>query len=221
MKDNTIYVYYINVAEECYPENLDVIMSSDNGQSWSEPVTASIKGLGTKVAVDPAPYLLDDGRIRLYYFDINGDKNPAADFKIYSAVSEDGMNFIEEEGVRFSNPGTLDPDVIKVGDTWRLYTGDIESNSTISATSSDGLNFIYEGVAFSGGAVPDVFYKEGTYYLYMAGIDVATSSDGIKFEKTNNRFQSNIGMVTADPSVVELSDGSYLMMYKTSEGRMR
>ncbi|NQU99982.1 MAG: hypothetical protein HQ538_04540 [Parcubacteria group bacterium] len=175
--------------------------------------------MGGKVAVDPAPYLLEDGRIRLFYFDIGGDQMPEGDFKIYSAVSEDGVYFEEEEGVRFSNPGTLDPDVIKIGDTWRLYTGALENNSTVSATSTDGLSFEYEGVAYTGGAVPDVFYKDGTYYLYTAGIDIATSEDGVKFTKTNNRFESNINMMTADPSVVELSDGTYLMMYKTSEGR--
>ncbi len=219
IKDDTIYVYYVDVSQECYPEKLDIIMSSDDGQSWSSPVTVYIKGLGTKVAVDPSPYLLEDGRIRLYYFDINGDKNPKANFKIYSAVSEDGMNFIEEEGVRFSNPGTLDPDVIKVGDAWKLYTGSVENSSTVLATSSDGLNFTYEGVAFSGGAVPDVFYKDGTYYLYTAGIDIATSKDGVNFTKTDGHFQSKIGVITADPSVVELSNGTYLMMYKANEGR--
>ena len=220
MKDGTIYVYHVDVSESCYAESLGLIKSEDNGETWSESERVYIKGLSDKVAVDPAPYLLEDGSIRLYYFDINGDKNPSADFKIYSAVSSDGKNFEEEEGIRFSNPGTLDPDVIKVGDTWRLYAGAIESNSTISATSNDGLNFTYEGVAYQGGAVPDVFYKDGTYYLYTAGIDVATSSDGVKFTRTNGHFQSNLGMVTADPSVIELTDGTYLMMYKTSEGIM-
>ena len=221
MKDGTIYVYHVDVEEECYAESLGLIKSEDDGKTWSETERAYIKGLGDKVAVDPAPYLLDDGRIRLFYFDINGSMMPGDDFKIYSAISEDGVYFEEEEGVRFSNPGTLDPDVIKVGDTWRLYVGNFESNSTISATSTDGLNFVYEGVAYTGGSVPDVFYKDGTYYLYTAGIDISTSEDGTKFTKTNNRFQSNIGMVTADASVVELSDGTYLMMYKTSEGRTR
>lgn len=218
MKDGTIYTYHVDVEEECYAESLGLIKSEDNGKTWSKTERAYIKGLGDKVAVDPAPYLLDDGRIRLFYFDINIDENPGADFKIYSAISSDGVYFEEEEGVRFSNPGTLDPDVIRMGDTWRLYTGSMENNSTVSATSSDGLNFEYEGIAYAGGAVPDVFYKDGTYYLFTAGIDISTSEDGVKFTKTNNRFQSKISSVTADPSVVELSDGTYLMMYKTSEG---
>ena len=213
-KDGTIYVYFVDVSEECYPEKLGLIKSTDNGATWSAKETTYIKGLGEKVAVDPAPLLLDDGWIRLYYFDINVSMTPGVDFKIYSAISEDGINFVEEEGVRFSNPDTLDPDVIKVSDTWRLYTGDVEKNMTISATSSDGLNFTKEGTAYSGGSVPDVFYKDGTYYLYTAGINIATSTDGKSFTDTGKSFRSSMGMVTADPSVTELNDGSYLMIYK-------
>lgn len=215
-KDSTIYVYFVDVAEDCYSEKLSLIKSTDQGASWTAKETVYIKGLGDKVAVDPAPFLMDDGRVRLYYFDIEGSKNPAEDFKIYSAISTDGINFAEE-GVCFSNPGTLDPDVIKVDDTWRLYTGDIENNATISATSSDGLNFTKEGTAYSGGSVPDVFYKDNTYFLYTVGINIATSEDGKSFTDTGKSFRSQLGMVTADPSVIELNDGSYMMLYKYGE----
>ena len=213
-RDGIIYVYFVDVSEECYPEKLGLIKSTDNGATWSAKETAYIKNLGTKVTADPAPLLLEDGQIRLYYFDIGANPVPGTDFKIYSAISKDGVNFVEEEGVRFSNPDTLDPDVIKVGDTWRLYTGDVEKNETISATSSNGLNFTKEGTAYSGGSVPDVFYKNDTYYLYTAGINIATSADGKSFTATGKSFRSQLGTVTADPSVIELSDGSYLMLYK-------
>ena len=86
-----------------------------------------------------------------------------------------------------------------------------------SATSSDGLTFTYEGVAYSGGAVPDVFYVEDTYYLFTAGIDISTSTDGVSFTQAPHRFQSTSGSVTADPSVIMLDDGSYMMLYKTTD----
>ncbi|MFH2104958.1 MAG: hypothetical protein ABII72_01845 [Parcubacteria group bacterium] len=213
-RDGIIYVYFVDVSEECYPEALGLIKSTDNGTTWSAKETAYVKGLGTKVTADPAPILLDDGRIRIYYFDISATPEPGEDFKIYSAISQDGVNFIQEDGVRFANPGTLDPDVIKVGDTWRLYTGDIENDSTISATSTDGLNFTKEGTAFKGGAVPDVFYKDDTYYLYTAGINIATASDGKSFTATGKSFRTQMGVITADPSVIELDDDSYMMLYK-------
>ena len=171
--------------------------------------------------VDPNPYLLSDGRIRLYYFDIGEARSmmgskPATPptNKIYSAISTDGIHFTAEDGVRFEQQEIFDPNVIKVGDTWRLYVG-TGSNKVLSATSSDGLTFTYEGVAVDGGAVPDVYYTGEEYILYTAGIDIYTSTDGKTFTSTNNSFRSSAGMVTADPGVIKLSDGTYLMVYKT------
>lgn len=216
-KDGKIYVYFVDVSEKGKAEQIGLITSIDKGKTWGEKQIVSITGIGNKVPVDPDPYLMDDGRIRLYYFNINTPKNPSAKFKIYSAISKDGMNFIEEPGVRFAGEGTLDPDVVKVGDVWRLYTGRIEDSSVVVATSSDGLNFSEEKIAYKGSAVPNVFYKDSVYYLYTAGINIAKSANGVAFTDTGKTFQSGKG-VTADPSVVELGDGSYMMFYKTSEG---
>ena len=161
---------------------------------------------------------LPAARIRLYYFDIAPMKNPSAKGKnrIYSAVSTDGLNFTQEDGVRFENDDIFDPDVIKVGDTWRLYVGSPKGQQVISAISTDGLNFTEEGVAYTGSSVPNVIYENGTYYLYTAGIQIATSTDGITYTKTKNSFRSS-GSVTADPGVVKISDKKYLMIYKTSD----
>ena len=217
-KEGIIYVYFVDVSTDGIPERVGLITSEDDAQTWSEKRYINIEGVGDKVPVDPAPYLLDNGQIRLYYFDINegrgfqgtGDSTN----KIYSAVSTDGVNFTEE-GVCFTKAGVFDPDVIKVNDLWRLYVGDLAGNKVISATSADGLNFVEEGTAYTGGAVPDVFFKNDTYYLYTAGIDISTSSDGASFTKTIYRFESEIDMLTADPSVIELNDGTYVMLYKT------
>lgn len=217
-RDGVIYVYFVDVSVDGIPERLGLIMSEDNAQTWTEKQYITIEGVGDKVPVDPAPYLLDNGQIRLYYFDIDEERsfNENADGtnKIYSAVSTDGISFIEE-GVCFSKEGVYDPDVIRVDDVWRLYVGDIAGNKVVSATSSDGLSFVEEGTAFTGGAVPDVFFTDGTYYLYTAGIDISTSSDGSSFTKTPYRFESEINPLTADPSVIERDDGIYMMVYKT------
>jgi len=219
-KDGIIYVYFVDVSEDGEPEQTGLIRSEDNGQTWLSKEHVIYEGIGDKVPVDPAPFLLDDGRIRLYYFDINEERtsdDPERTNKIYSAVSTDGINFVQEDGIRFSKHGIYDPDVIEVNGVWRMYVGDIDGNMVISAISSDGLNFVEEGIAYSGGAVPDVFFKDGTYYLYVAGIDIATSQDGVSFSKTAYSFQSQLGGVTADPSVIELNDGTYIMLYKTKE----
>ena len=216
-KDGVIYVYFVDVSVDGIAERIGMISSSDNGQTWSEMEYIVVEGVGDKVPVDPAPFLLDNGSIRLYYFDINEERSAIGyepENKIYSALSSDGVNFVEE-GVCFSKHSVYDPDVIEVGGVYRMYVGDIAGNRVISATSSDGLTFVEEGIAYTGGAVPDVFYKDGLYYLYTAGIDISTSSDGANFTKTSYRFESSINMMTADPSVIELDDGTYMMLYKT------
>jgi hypothetical protein len=219
-KDGTIYVYFVDVSEDGKPEQLGLIRSTDNGQTWSSKEYVVFDGIEEKVPVDPAPFLLSDGRIRLYYFDINEQRispNQEATNKIYSAISTDGINFVQEDGIRFERKGIFDPDAVEVDGTWRLYVGDIEGNEVISAVSSDGLSFTEESTAFSGGAVPDVFFKNGTYYLYTAGIDISTSQNGTSFSKTSYSFRSQQGMVTADPSVIDLNDGTYMMLYKTKD----
>jgi hypothetical protein len=218
-KNNTIYVYFVDVSEDGKPEQIGLIRSTDNGSTWSSKEYVTFDGIGEKVPVDPAPFLLSDGRIRLYYFDINEQRisqNQEATNKIYSAISTDGINFVQEDGVRFERKGIFDPDVIEVNDRWRLYVGDIEGNEVISAVSSDGLSFTEEGTALDGGAVPDVFFKNDIYYLYTAGIDISTSQNGASFTKTLYSFRLQ-GKVTADPSVIELDDGTYIMLYKTQD----
>ncbi|MFH1236690.1 MAG: hypothetical protein V1685_07235 [Parcubacteria group bacterium] len=221
VKDGTIYVYYVDVSTDGIKEQLGMKKSPDGGKTWSEATILTIAGLGDKATADPAPVLLADGRIRLFYFDINEVRlNKTANGieptnKIYSAISTDGLNFEQEDGVRFERQGIFDPDVEKVGDTWYLYGGDIEGNKVIVATSTDGLIFTEKGVAFEGGAVPDVWVGFETWFLFTAGIDIATSTDGLTFISTGKRFEDrDRGGVTADPSVVKLSDGTYLMLYK-------
>lgn len=213
LKNGVIHVYFVDVSEDGKPEQIGHIQSSDNGKTWSKKTILTISGLGDKVAVDPNPYLLPDGKIRLYYFDISKTRTEGTENNsIYSAISADGINFTEEEGVRFKYKGIYDPSVIKVGDAWRLYVG-TDENNVLSATSADGLNFVYEGVALSGGSIPKVIYTDDLYYLYTGGIQISTSSDGKIFKKTMDRF--DIGGLTADPGVIKLADGTYFMVYKT------
>ncbi|MDD5039878.1 MAG: hypothetical protein PHY34_01885 [Patescibacteria group bacterium] len=217
IRDGTIYVYFVDVSTDGIAERLALIQSRDSGKTWTDKEIVTITGAGDRVPVDPAPFVLDDGSVRLYYFDI-GEGRASGDFgstnKIYSALSDDGITFVQEQGVRFEDNGIFDPDVEKEGNAYRMYTGNIETNEVISAVSSDGLTFTNEGVAYSGGAVPDVIAKGAAYYLFTAGIDSATSADGKVFTKTNSSFHREGAGITADPSVVQLPDGTYIMFYK-------
>lgn len=221
MKDGTIFVYFVDVSTDGIKEQLGMVKSTDEGATWSEPTTLTIVGLGDKATADPAPVITDDGQIRLYYFDINESrgkvykKDPVN--KIYSVISDDGINFTQEEGVRFEREGAFDPDVLYVDGTWYMYTGDLQGNRVNVATSADGLTFTHQGMAYQGGAVPDVWHEDGSWYLYTAGINIATGTDGMTFESSGYDFYDPNSHVTADPSVVQLSNGFYLMLYKVQK----
>lgn len=216
-KNGTLYVYFVDVSEDGKAEQLGLIRSADGDKTWSEREIITIKGQGDKIAVDPDPYLLTDGRIRLFFFDIADTRTPGNSGKIYSALSDDGVNFVLEQGVRLERQeGLFDPDVVWVDGTWYMYVGDGTGQNTIVATSTDGLTFTEKGVAYSGGAIPNVFHDGKQFLLYTGGIDIATSTDGLKFTKTSNRFESAYGL-TADPGVVKLDNNKYLMVFKTKE----
>lgn len=227
VKDGTVYLYFVDVSTDGIPERLGLRTSTDGGTTWSAKQFIRLEGAGNRVPVDPAPLLLEDGRIRLYYVDIAPLRQPLSGVTltdVYSAVSADGVTFTQEPGQRFSHIAGFDPDVVKVGDTWRMYVGDPGANTVFSAVSDDGLTFTLEpstdvGEAYVGGSVPDVWFENGTYTMFVAGIDVAASADGKTFVKTPYGFHSTLGGMTADPSVVQLPDNSYVLFYKNKPAR--
>jgi hypothetical protein len=216
-KDGTLYVYFVDTSIDGKPEQIGIKTSKDNGETWSDTVFAEFEGIDNKVPVDPAPYLLEDGRVRLYYYDIGrASSKKSSTHTIYSAISDDGIHFKQEAGSRFTYDDIYDPDVFKFDDIWRLYVG-TGDQKVLSATSTDGLTFNYEGIAYEGGAIPNVIKEGDDYILYTGGIQIATSSEGKSF--TKSLYSYNSGGVTADPGVVKLADGLYFMAYKTSDNQ--
>lgn len=220
VKDGKIYTYFVDVSEDGFPEKIGLITSADNGKTWSAKQTIKVSGVDDRVPVDPDPFLLPDGRIRLYYFDIEEARSldqtqkstaPPTN-KIYSAISDDGINFMQEEGVRFKYQNIFDPDVVNVGNIWRMYVG-TGDNKILSAVSNDGLTFNYESIAINGAVVPNIYYDGTKYFLFTAGINIYTSTDGKQFTILPNKFDN--GQLAADPGVVKLNDNSYLMLFKT------
>lgn len=217
VKDGVIWAYFVDVTQEGKPEQIGVLRSADLGQTWSEKVFIEIIGGCNVVPVDPSPFLLPDGRIRLYFPDFGPQRsgNKGDQIQIRSAISSDGLQFTMEDGIRFERVGgQFDPSVVLVDGVYHMYVGTKDGQQVISATSTDGLTFTEEGVAYSGSAVPEVYYDGTRYILYTAGIEMASSTDGKTFTKLPNRFSAPGGM-TADPGVVQLGDGQYLMVYKT------
>ena len=187
---------------------------SQDGQNWIyKKVTIEGEGEGTQdehspTPVDPDIVLLPDGRFRLYY--MNGGK-------IYSAVSDHGINFKKEEGVRYKGATDemwMDPDVVKMGEVWRMFIWRMTAGSVeaISTVSDDGLTFTKEIGTLPPGIISSTIPLEGGYRMYYVngGIHSAISSEGADWEKEGLRLDN-----AADPTVIELQDGTYKMFYKT------
>ncbi len=207
--DSNMRVYYV----DWYNGHAISVALSHDGVNWIyKKVTIQGEVTGSQSgpsAVDPDIVLLPDGRYRLYYMYLG---------TIYSAISNYGINFVKETGVRFQEGGYtwMDPDVVKMGDNWRMFTWrevttEPVVNQIISTVSSDGLSFTKETELTTVGNISCTIPAEGGYRMYYVsgGIYSAFSSDGVNWAGEGMRLSD-----AADPAVIKLSDGTYKMFYK-------
>jgi hypothetical protein len=89
-------------------DRVAVAFSKDEGVSWSKPERFLVDGMEAGLArpFDPTLVPLPDWRLRMYF-----TSNRSPDFRrstpeIYSAISDDGVRYQFEPGVRFSKACT-------------------------------------------------------------------------------------------------------------------
>ena len=180
---------------------------------------------------------LPDGNRRMYYMGTGG---------MVSAISSDGINWIQESGQRLS-PGENER---MVTNPWVLYTNDgrfrmiyegQDSNGNrrlYSAISTDGLNFTREGMVMGGTSV-DINPQSNTIFLSVpTGLRLSDGSIRMYFVSDGNNIRSAISMdegqtwtrdsetrITygVDPAIFVLSSGRYVMFYTdwTEEYRIK
>jgi hypothetical protein len=202
-RDGNIRVYYV---DWCNGHVISVALSSD-GVNWvykKVTIQGEVAGSQTSISpVDPDIVLLLDGRYRLYYM---------YDGKIYSAISNYGINFVKESGVRYQRDGTVyDPDVVKMGEAWRMFVSIGPRN--LSTVSNDGLSFSTENeLPFDGSVSCTIPVENGyrMYYMRQGGICSSFSSDGRNWVSEGLRLDN-----AGDPTVIKLPNGTYKMFYKT------
>lgn len=205
-------------------EKIMAAKSVDNGKTWEELGLITLSGaINGVTAVDPSLVQLDDGRLRMYFF---GSTVTAGDpakiggqHNIYSAVSEDGLIFTMENGVRYAAEQITDPEVIYLPafGTWLMYLS--VGPQTRIATSNDGLVWFDTEFSWDGGGVPGAYIdKNDMVHLYGCGkngIMTETSVDGMIFDGTPTvALSASDRSIICDPSPVLLDDGSVLMVYK-------
>lgn len=232
-----ILLYFPNFENFAGPntEQIVVAKSTDGGTTWSERQTITIANKeNVGGAVDPSAVQLDDGRIRIYYFGpselpgagitpgdqakINNDPaKTEGDHVIYSAVSDDGINFTADPGERFAKEKLTDPEVIYHQGRWLMYysLGQI----TGIASSADGLTFEDTEFSWSDGGIPGAYIDAANYvHLYgcgKGGINTTTSGDGVTFDNdTEVAITTTEATTICDPSPAKLPDGTIIMAYK-------
>ena len=165
-------------------------------------------------------------RLFFYQTTYTGD-DPAADplaHSIYSAMSYDGTNFIDE-GPRYTAEGVSDPDVFQVSTVAYVLFGSLghtlikamaaASDSTYTAatdfawpTGGQTSTFVVKNP--DGTKEYRTFYCDTSGTIKWAKYDHATSTFGEGGTALDN---ATLNGLACDPSVIQLSDVLYLMYY--------
>lgn len=188
------------------------------------------------LALDPCVVPLPAGagpRFRLYYLHATRPGDPAdasSRNEIVTAVSDDGLHFRQEEGVRLEGMGVTDPDVVRLADgSWRMYY--TQAPGVIkSARSTDGLRFSLEGLRLANAWVSSSRVDaDGSVRLFFGSLDshakgmvrAAASRDGLSFVVAPHPSVSAGTTGARDrhgayhPAVVQAPDGRYWMLYSS------
>lgn len=213
-------------------DRVAVRFSLDEGRAWSEAEPIEVEGMEAGLArpFDPTLVPLPDGRIRLYF-----TSNRNADFRlstpaIYSALSDDGIHYRFEPGVRFAVDGriVIDCAVALHDGAFHLIAPDNGAAQEFFAgrqrhapppagrgyhgVSRDGLTF--ERLADVSLAVPNRWLgnmqSEGGRLVFFGtgpGPWPVTSVEGHAWRPSD----SSITAPGADPGAVKLRSGGWLI----------
>ncbi len=201
-------------------EQIGYSKSSDGGVTWSEKDHVVFSGkINQGPAVDPSLVELEDGTLRMYFYGPDGPITDLAadttEHNVYSAVSEDGISFAVEEGIRFTAQKLTDPEVVFHQGRWLMYYS--LGTTTGIATSNDGLAWSDTEFDWSGGGVPGAFVdNDDVVHLYGCnpqGLLTASSVDGVEFTEEPVQAFSETVMGVCDPSPVMMGSG-VMMVYK-------
>jgi hypothetical protein len=133
---------------------------------------------------------------------------------ILSAVSDDGVSFTLEEGVRFEDNVITDPEVVRTGDQWLMFLS--LGQRTLLARSADGLRFERdESFNLPGGGVPGaVVLPDGRVRIYQCSREGVSS---VVFDPKNGAIEKDPGLrlkTAGDPAVCRLASGGYIGVFK-------
>ena len=222
--DGRIFLYYTGWEVGARKNATAVAISIDNGSTWTFK-HVEFQGFGPGAPVDPDIVLLPDGTFRMYV-----TTGVAGRIGIVFAESADGFTFTQR-GVAFAQPDedVLDSTTFFFDDRWHMLVLAGQTTMQWYATSPDGqafspqekLSFLADnsdyvaanGVTAAGGfrmyafAVP----RKNLLSFFSADGMNWVQEDGVRLQHDPNSTVE--GSYIKDPAVLQLADGSYLMVY--------
>lgn len=199
---------------------LGLVYSLDDGETWSDRVFVPITGLSSGMVVaDPSLVQLEDGSLRLYYFDFGRNMRPDAPssdpFRFYAAHSTTGLSFDQTAIVFESSTLITDPEVIQFGEEWLLFFPKVMEDKVYVVASTNSLHWSGEATEIPGmHGIPGAYVVDDAIHLFGCspdwGIDLWTSDDASKFTRTQ---ATNIR--ACDPSPILFPNGESGMMIKS------
>lgn len=199
-------------------DSVAVKFSLDSGMTWSFPQSITVQNLPANFQrpFDPTVVALPGGQIRIYFSSGPPGTNTIA---TYSAIGTDGINYVFEPGIRFSQSGrnVIDPAVTIFGDTFQ-YTAPkgAPQDGAFHAKSGDGLNFIQladivsdSSHQWTGNLMVDSlamkFYGTGARGATIWSRSTPNGSAWGPYAATN--------IAGGDPAIVKPSHAHYVMIF--------
>ncbi len=216
------------VSDDQNFDKVAIKISNDGGETWSKPTPAKFVNYPADMQrpFDPTLVLTPEGKIRMYYTSTEGQvKMPDTDSsRYYSAISDDGINYIFEPGIRYGlkDNGLVDSAVVYFNNQYLMLSPENELFSgAFQASSSNGLSF-QSGADIKKG---DQYNWTGNLLNFrQAGVDgvrfYGTAGKGggkmfYSFSSDGKTWESpeDTNLEGGDPAVVQALENKYLIFY--------
>lgn len=227
--NGTIRVYYIAQSVEAgKDENTVTAISNDNGATWTFRKLIYKNWPQPRDPSDPDLVLLDDGTYRMYYTSSINNNTGKPKLGIVYADSPDGITFTYQGIALQSDSNVIDSTTFYYDGLWHMYVLQEKIPGQLHATSNDGITFSLtdspnvilplDRYILSNQLLEDSVIRMFGFNLPEANIRAFTSTDGENWAIDDIALEGDTTATLGsnyiqDSSVVQLADGTYLMVY--------